>query len=246
MNIQQNSILLAQIGVIERRIQENERSLKSTPERAEVAKLRAVQLEQKSQETQTQLTALVLKRRHEEQELNTERSNLRKWEKRANEIQGERAYSGLMSEISSKKKMISESEDRILQFMQEIENAESELVVLRKSADDSAAESAREWDFVKEKMAQINSALVELRSELKGGLSQLDATLQARYQRVSGARQGLGVAFLEKEVCQSCRQMVPPELFLKVFKCAVIEQCPSCQRILVVKPASAIDTVGIA
>jgi len=245
MNLQQNTVLLAEIGILERQVYEKERLLMSLPHKADSAKLKAAQLNASYENTSQLLATLSEKKKNEEQELALERTNLRKWEKRADEIQGERSYSSLMSEISAKKKHISEAEDSVLQLMQDVETHERELVELKSSAEVCSKIASDEWNAVKAQIADVEVSLQVLKSSLQEHLSQLHPSLKTRYERVSAGRQGVAIAFLEKEVCLSCRQMVPPELFLRVLKGEVIEQCPSCKRILVAKQPP-IDVIGIA
>lgn len=229
-------MLLMEIALLERRIHDAELRRQSLPQKAENSARDAAKYETEYQKVQLCVTALILKRKEEELNINTERGNLRKWEKRANEIQGERAYSGLLSEIGAKKKFISDSEDKVLQLMQEIENAEKLLAKNGQLAKESSEEAAQEWQDVKAELAHLDAELIELKKDLDKLLVQLPPIEKIRYERIKSKRQGLGIAFLEKEVCQSCRHTLPPELFLRVLRGQVIEQCPSCQRILVVKP----------
>ncbi len=78
---------------------------------------------------------------------------------------------------------------------------------------------------------QIDSLLNERKQHTVG----VDARLLATYDRVRGARAGIGIVPTVGGRCVGCNMMVPPQLFNEIQKLSAIHSCPSCHRLLYVK-----------
>lgn len=203
-------------------------------------------LEQESQEHEGKLRELTReqsevnqRQRQYENQLQIERGNLRKWEGRAQELRGEREYAALMSEINSQRRLIGDLENQTLQCMQEKEDLNERAGQVKGAAQEVGDKAKSEFEAVEGEVGQLQQRLDHLESTRKELQVKLPQRLLARYQRIAKQRGGQGVAMLKQEICQACMCTVPPELFLRVFKGEVVEQCPHCQRLLVVQPSAA-------
>ena len=67
---------------------------------------------------------------------------------------------------------------------------------------------------------------------------QVPMPILTRYDRVRGARAGLGIVAAIGGRCKGCNMVVPPQLYNMVQKALELQACPSCHRILFM-PASA-------
>ncbi len=70
-------------------------------------------------------------------------------------------------------------------------------------------------------------------------LERIPKLLKVKYDRIYEKRASQGVALLREGICQACMRKIPHELFNRVCKGEVIEQCPSCQRLMVADLAQA-------
>lgn len=180
---------------------------------------------------------LLKRRRLLDEKLQLEKANLRKWESRAEKIKGEREYTALMSEIGAQKRTIFGVEAEMAEVTNELKSGDEKLAKMsgahqeKLSSANSAFESVRE--LLNEEQNELSSK-ESVRSEL---ISRLPKPLQMKYERIYDKRAQQGIAFLKKGICQACMRMVPHELFNRVCKAEVVEECPSCQRIVVAEVA---------
>ena len=90
----------------------------------------------------------------------------------------------------------------------------------------------------------LNGQDRQLRGDLEGLLSEraqfthgIEGRLLAQYERIRGARAGLGVTAAVGGRCRACNMMVPPQLFNELQRGTALHSCPSCNRILYVLSA---------
>lgn len=176
---------------------------------------------------------LLKKRRELDDRLQHEKSNLRKWETRAEKIKGEREYTALMSEIGSLRRTITGIELEISEVSNELKSSDEKLLSTSGAHEEKLNVASSSLDSVRELLDEEEKRLKGEQDVRLSLLNSLPQTLRRQYERIYEKRSQQGVAFLRDGVCQACMRMVPPELFNRVSKGEVIELCPSCQRFLV-------------
>ncbi len=233
MTVRDQLVTLAELAHIDRRVKELETKIKSLPHKADAAEALANDKEAKEKAIDGLLHQIVADRRKLDSDVNNERSNVRKWESRAEKIRGEREYTALMSEIAQQKKTISDLETKILENMQESEQLEKKQIELAAAAQNARSVAREEWAEVKDEVDVCNAELVEQNMARDLLIPKLPSNVAKRYLQIRDKRAGQAIAVITREICQACQRMVPPELFIQIMRNEVIEQCPSCQRILV-------------
>ncbi|MGO9119138.1 MAG: zinc ribbon domain-containing protein [Desulfomonilaceae bacterium] len=173
--------------------------------------------------------------RRKESDLATEQEKIKRSERRLLTIRNQKEYNALSREVKLGKKVASEIEEAILNYMAEIET-------LKKTIDKKEKEYQElEKTFLKKKSesetagAQAKEALVSLGKERERITSALEANLLKRYETVKQAR-GNGIAEVKNGSCMGCHMAIPPQLSIRVLKQEELITCPNCQRILYVKP----------
>jgi predicted nucleic acid-binding Zn-ribbon protein len=176
---------------------------------------------------------LLKQRKVLDEKLQTEKANLRKWEARAEKIKGEREYTALMSEIGAQKRTITGLEIQINEVTDELKSSEEKLKKTTTAHEEKQESAERAFQSVKELLGDEQELLEKNQIARAALLDKIPPSLKLKYERIYEKRSQQGVAFLKDSICQSCMRMVPQELYIRVAKGEVIEQCPSCQRILV-------------
>ena len=82
--------------------------------------------------------------------------------------------------------------------------------------------------------AELDSQINSLVSERKQYSGDVEPRTLAQYDRVRGARGGLGFVPAVGGRCKGCNMMVPPQMFNEIRKLLQIYSCPSCHRLLFV------------
>jgi predicted nucleic acid-binding Zn-ribbon protein len=86
--------------------------------------------------------------------------------------------------------------------------------------------------------SQLDKEIKILMDEREKYTAQVEARLLSQYDRVRGARAGLGFVPALAGRCKGCNMMVPPQLYNEIRKAQVVHACPSCHRILFVPEGS--------
>lgn len=227
--------LLIEIGRLDQKISMSRDSLLRLKKDTAVSEAEAAELEVAITILAEQKSELIKRRRVLDEKLQNEKANLRKWEARAEKIKGEREYTALMSEISAQKRTITGVTAELAEVTEELETREEALLNKTYTREAIVSRAKTSLDAVKDLVLEEENNLSTNNDARKRLLNLLPKPLQLRYERIHANRNNFGIAFLKDGVCLSCMRVVPPELFIRVAKGEVIEQCPSCLRFLVVE-----------
>lgn len=226
-------VLLYEIGRHDQKLLMNKEQQVRLGKDSVIANETAEKLKQTAADLSNKKNDLLLRKKEVDEKLAEEKSKVRKWETRAEKIRGEREYSALISEISSLRRGITGLEGEVSEIAQELKKVTDSLDTSQKEYEQYTNRGTEALDSVKEQIVKEQEDASVIEKAKNALLERLPPATVMRYKRIREKRGDIGIAFLEKEVCLQCRRKVPPELFLKVYKGEVIEQCPSCQRIVV-------------
>jgi predicted nucleic acid-binding Zn-ribbon protein len=242
MDARAQLLVLSEIGKLDLKLLTSKESQNRLGRESTQANDQAVKLGLAMTELEAKKADALVRKKGLDERLSEERGKLRKWETRAEKIRGEREYSALISEISALRRGITGLEAELSEVITELKGTSEKL---EKASGDQAKNiniGTDALEGVKELLDQESANFQTIEHAKSKLLEQLPTTLVNRYYKIREKRGDLGVAFLENEVCLACRRKVPAELFLKVAKGEVIEQCPSCNRLLVATDMSYVKT----
>lgn len=142
------------------------------------------------------------------------------------ELEGMRKEAGLL------RQSIVTGEDRLLELMVTVEEAQAALAVARKRLRQAEEEWQKTQESLKREQEALEkemAALLERREAVAPGIP---ATELALYEQVRKARGGLAVAKVERGMCQGCRLALPSSELQRVRASPQPVRCSSCGRIL--------------
>ena len=85
---------------------------------------------------------------------------------------------------------------------------------------------------------RLDTDLKELLVQRKGYTTQIDAPAMARYDRIRGARGGMGLAAAVSGRCTGCNMMIMPQMYNELQKGRELHSCPTCHRVLYIPTQS--------
>jgi len=148
------------------------------------------------------------------------------------QVQTSREHQALLKEIEENKRLVKETEDRLLQFIEQIEQLEAEVTTLENLC-------AGEQQLLNEEVATVDREIQRIETSKQAVASQREiesAALQGqylkRYTMLLAKRDGLAVVAVNDNVCQGCYIALPPQQVIEVRKAEKFNLCPTCQRIL--------------
>ena len=153
------------------------------------------------------------------------------------QVQTSREHQALLKEIEENKRLTKETEDRILQFIEQIELLEKEVVTLENLCAAEQQLLNEEVENVDQEITRIETAKQLIVSQRDDEAAALQGPYLKRYTMLLAKRDGLAVVAVNDNVCQGCYMALPPQQVIEVRKAEKFNLCPTCQRILYYKEA---------
>jgi predicted nucleic acid-binding Zn-ribbon protein len=152
-----------------------------------------------------------------------------------NRARTERETNAVQRELEELRKLIRDREDEIGKLTTDSDGQ-------RMTLETTEAEAKKIQDELSAREGDINSALTSLETQRAAKQSirdeiikQLPPVLFRRYDAVRGKR-GSGIAQTTDGTCKACNMALPPQLFHRLRREPLLEQCPSCFRIIYYSP----------
>jgi len=153
------------------------------------------------------------------------------------QVQTSREHQALLKEIEENKRLVKETEDRILQFIEQIEQLEQEVATLENLCEGEQQLLTEEIEKVDQEIQRIEEAKKSVLSTREAEAAALQGPYLKRYSMLLAKRDGLAVVAVNDSVCQGCHMALPPQQVIEVRKAEKFNLCPTCQRILYYKEA---------
>jgi predicted nucleic acid-binding Zn-ribbon protein len=152
-----------------------------------------------------------------------------------NRARTERETNAVQRELEELRKLIRDRED-------EIGKLTTDSDAQRTALETTETEAKKIQDELGAREGDISSSLARLEAERasKGAVREevtkkLPPVLYRRYDAVR-QRRGSGIAQTTDGTCKACNMSLPPQLFHRLRREPLIEQCPSCNRIIYYAP----------
>jgi predicted nucleic acid-binding Zn-ribbon protein len=140
--------------------------------------------------------------------------------------------SNLQEEAAALRRRRSELEDRELEFMIGIEEAEAELSE-RQARHKQIEQSWRdEQARLRAEKEELELRLAELQEEIEGRRAQIGAADLGLYDGMRSRLGGKAVVRLKKGICTGCGVDVPTSMARAVERGDGLHECPICGRLL--------------
>jgi predicted nucleic acid-binding Zn-ribbon protein len=155
-----------------------------------------------------------------------------------NRARTERETNAVQRELEELRKLIRDREDEIGKITTDSDGQ-------RVTLEATEAEAKKILDELGAKEGDINSSLASLEKQRATKqaardevVKHLPPVLYRRYDAVR-SRRGSGIAQTTDGTCKACNMSLPPQLFHRLRREPLLEQCPSCNRIIYYSPPSA-------
>jgi predicted nucleic acid-binding Zn-ribbon protein len=166
------------------------------------------------------------------QDLETKRS---RYKGQLMEVKTNKEYTAMLHEIEGVEREIRSREDEILSEMEKAESLTSEVKTEEEVFKQAEARHGTGVRALDERGKALEADAVRLRGERAGVAETLDHDLLERFERVAKLR-GAAVAEARDGMCQLCHVKLRLQLYAELKRNEVIQECPSCSRILYYEP----------
>lgn len=205
--------LVEERGVLER-LKEN---LKALDERLSTDRATVGAADKQRHELQIDIRTMTQQIEHSRDKLNRSRT--------------ERESQAAQRELEELRKLVRDRED-------EIQRIDGDTAAVRAELETTEAEHKSLTEELAAKEGDIQAKVAELESDrqTKGGgrdaiVKRLPPALYRRYEMIRG-RRGTAIAQTTDGTCNKCNMALPPQLYHRLRREPLIEQCPSCNRII--------------
>lgn len=156
---------------------------------------------------------------------------------RMNRVKNAKELQALQREIDMMRHANGELEEELIKIMQEIDAIKASRAA--KEAEMAALQDA--WQKQQQELggqiSAIDQAVAEKLSRRQGIAANVARDLISRYELIFSRRGGNAVVEISGGICQGCFMNIPPQMGNEIIRSEKIHNCPSCQRIVYVKPA---------
>ncbi len=171
------------------------------------------------------------RRREREAELRDTEARREKFQGQTALVKTNQEYTALLGEIDVASRRMSELEDEILEAMETIDSASTQLKTAEGDQLTASREVRRMIDELGSRLTEVEKELEVRRGEEEERLSRLDVSARSTYKRIQ-KRRGTAMARVVRGSCSACYRDVPPERVNRVMAGGLLP-CGNCGRILV-------------
>jgi predicted nucleic acid-binding Zn-ribbon protein len=224
--------IVIELQACDNRIREIIRKKDQGPLRIQRLKDELGAVEGQIQRNQDKIEALKKERRKYERDVQDLDGKVEKSALKLSSVKSNKEYTAALKEIDDLKNLKFSTEDRVLQFMEEIEELEEEIVVLRRKRMETEDTVRKGIAAIEEEVRSLDGEFQEL-ERLRTQLTQsIDRDLLKTYLLLKERKGGLAIGAVIRGVCQTCHLGFPPQNFNEIIKCDSVHTCPNCNRIV--------------
>jgi len=157
---------------------------------------------------------------------------------RMNRIKNIKELQALQREIDLMRQANGELEEELIKIMQQMDGIKAQM----QTKEAELAALHEEWEMQQQALGAqitgIDQSVSEAASRRQSIASQVTGDLISRYELIFSRRGGTAVVEVASGICQGCYMNIPPQLGNEIIRSDKVHLCPSCQRILYIKPVA--------
>lgn len=155
---------------------------------------------------------------------------------RMNRIKNVKELQALQREIDQARQNNGELEDELIRIMQELDVIKAQIQAKEAEISTMQEQWQNQQKELDEQIHRIDTAVSQAIVRRQDIATQVTGDLISRYDLIFSRRGGTAVVEVAAGICQGCFMNVPPQLWNEIIRNEKLHLCPSCQRILFVKP----------
>ena len=178
------------------------------------------------------IDAFKQKYRSGETDLQVNNTKAEKSQEKLKLVKTNKEYQSSLKEIDEIKAINSKIEDEMLQYLENIETSEKNILKKKESYSIAAKKLKQEKDIIIQESEQGRKKVSQLDKEWKTISKKIDPKLLEKFTVVKEMVSGRAIATVEDAVCMGCNMQIPPQTYNELQRTDRLEFCPHCQRII--------------
>ena len=199
--------------------------LSSLSERLEASKKHIAECESRMPELQKIY-------RQQEAEAQSIQARIDKSNEKLNTVKTNKEYQAGLQEIEDLSRLQSGVEDKMLECLEAIDEAESTVASERESFAAFSRQTEEERAQVERESAEMHQKLESLLHRREEIVAAIDSDLLRKYDQVKQYTGATVVAAVKASICQGCHVNIPPQMYNELQRFNRLLVCPHCERII--------------
>jgi hypothetical protein len=143
----------------------------------------------------------------------------------------ERESNAAQRELEELRKLVRDREEEIGKLTADADAARQQIEATETEHKKIVTELEARQGAINSKLGEVGGLAQHKQAERDAAAKVLPAQLYRRYDMIRSKR-GTALAQTSDGTCKACHMSLPPQLFHRLRREPVIEQCPSCQRLI--------------
>ena len=158
---------------------------------------------------------------------------IQKSQEKLRSVKTNKEYQSSLKEIEDLKTINSKIEDKMLEVLEQIEDAEKDFDKRQQEYAEIVDETTQETESIsqtaeldKKRLAELESSQSTITEGLDSGL--LDLFSHQRKKQIDG----VAIVEVKDGVCRGCNMNIPPQMYNELQRLNTLKNCPSCERLI--------------
>jgi len=147
----------------------------------------------------------------------------------------EREANAAQRELEELRKLVRDREDEIGKLTADADAARQQIDATEIEHAKIAAELAARQGEISTRLKEVEGSAQHKRAERDAAVKALPPQLYRRYDMIR-LKRGTAIAQTSDGTCKACHMALPPQLFHRLRREPILEQCPSCHRLIYFSP----------
>lgn len=180
-------------------------------------------------------------------EIEVAQQSVERYKSQLDEVRNNREYDTLTKEIEFQTLEIELCNKKIKEATSCIAERQEDLQKTRETIDERQKDLAQKRGELQEIMQETRDEEERLKEKAHDLESKIEPRLLTSFKRIrKGARNGLGIVYVQRDACGGCFNKIPPQrqLDIKIHKKIIV--CEYCGRILIDPELAGVQTAAVA
>jgi hypothetical protein len=147
----------------------------------------------------------------------------------------ERESNAAQREIEELRKLVRDREEEIGKLSSSAEAVRQQIETTEAEHGRLSEDLGSREGVVRSRLGEVDGVASGKRAEREAAVKVLPVSLYRRYEMIR-AKRGAAIAQTSDGTCRACHMALPPQLFHRLRREPLLDQCPSCHRIIYFAP----------
>jgi predicted nucleic acid-binding Zn-ribbon protein len=181
------------------------------------------------------LLDLQKQRKDKELELAAKEGETKKLQGQLYSLKTNKEYQAMLQQINDSKADASLFEDKILELFDQADKARKEVEKEKELLKTEEDKFNAQKKTVETRIKEIDDRLLQLESQRKQIIPEVDPGILSQYERILSSRDGLAIVSVNDNTCHGCNMLLPPQVINLIKMYDKLVTCEVCNRILYIE-----------